>query len=225
MSEAPLVEIENLKVVFYGDAGRVTHAVDGVDLTVNARFLSGFLLRGGVSTGRVTQNDCAIVLAHPEVTVVTTVGTVQSTAMCDIATPFLTQAKLLTTYAVPRIGVDVAATFQSLPGPLFAANFVASNALVQPSLGRPLSGGAANTTVNLVTPGTMYGERLNQLDLRFTKALKFGRERLRLNLDAYNALNGNAVRTVNNTYSTASWLVPTGILDPRLYKISVQFDF
>jgi peptide/nickel transport system ATP-binding protein len=34
MSAAPLVEIENLRVVFYGDAGRVTHAVDGVDLAV-----------------------------------------------------------------------------------------------------------------------------------------------------------------------------------------------
>ena len=26
MTAAPLVEIENLRVVFYGDAGRVTHA-------------------------------------------------------------------------------------------------------------------------------------------------------------------------------------------------------
>src|SRR5439155_13179219 len=34
MIESPLVEIEDLKVVFYGDAGRVTHAVDGVDLAV-----------------------------------------------------------------------------------------------------------------------------------------------------------------------------------------------
>ncbi len=34
MTGAPLVEIENLRVVFYGDAGRVTHAVDGVDLAV-----------------------------------------------------------------------------------------------------------------------------------------------------------------------------------------------
>jgi len=34
MTVAPLVEIENLRVVFYGDAGRVTHAVDGVDLAV-----------------------------------------------------------------------------------------------------------------------------------------------------------------------------------------------
>ena len=34
MTAAPLVEIENLRVGFYGDAGRVTHAVDGVDLAV-----------------------------------------------------------------------------------------------------------------------------------------------------------------------------------------------
>jgi peptide/nickel transport system ATP-binding protein len=34
MTAAPLVEIENLRVVFYGDAGRVTHAVDRVDLAV-----------------------------------------------------------------------------------------------------------------------------------------------------------------------------------------------
>jgi hypothetical protein len=198
---------------------------DGVDFNVNLRLLSGGMVQGGVSTGRVTQDDCAIVTQNPEVTVVSTIGTVQSTSMCHVVTPFLTQAKLLASYTVPRIDVVVAGTFQSLPGPLLAANFVASNALVQPSLGRPLSGGAANTTVNLVAPGTIYGERLNELDLRLTKAIKFGRTRTHVNFDAYNALNGNAVRSVNATYTTTSWLVPTAILDPRLYKISVQFDF
>ena len=31
---APLLEIEDLKVVFRGDNGRITHAVDRVDLSV-----------------------------------------------------------------------------------------------------------------------------------------------------------------------------------------------
>jgi hypothetical protein len=168
-------------------------------------------------------DTCNIVRTNQDVTVTTTIGTVQSIDMCHVETPFLTQVKLLGTYPIPKVGVDVAATFQSIPGPLIQANFIATNALVQPSLGRPLSGGATNTTVNIVQPGTMYGERLNQLDLRVTKNFRFGTERFRVSLDVFNALNGNAVRTVNVNY--ASWLTPTAILDPRLFKISGQFDF
>jgi hypothetical protein len=203
--------------------GGQTEHWNGVDVSINARFPGGALLRGGLSTGRTTQDDCAIVTSHPEITVATTVGTVQSSQMCHVQTPFLTQLKFLGTYQVPKVGVDVGVTLQSLPGPLIAANYVATNAQVQPSLGRPLSGGAANTTVNLITPGTLYGERLNQLDVRFTKSLRFSRERFRVNLDIYNVLNGNAIRTVNANY--ASWLTPTAILDPRLFKISGQLDF
>jgi peptide/nickel transport system ATP-binding protein len=46
-AEAPLVEIENLKVVFYGDAGRVTHAVDGVDLAVARGAMLGVVGESG----------------------------------------------------------------------------------------------------------------------------------------------------------------------------------
>jgi hypothetical protein len=196
---------------------------NGVDFNVNARFVGGALLRGGLSTGRTTQDTCAIVTGRPDLTVTTTIGTVQSTDMCHVQTPFLTQVKLLGTYPIPKVDVDVAATFQSLPGTLIAANYVATNAVVQPSLGRPLSGGAANVTVNIVTPGAMYVERLNQLDLRFTKNFRFGSARFRASLDLYNALNGSYTRTVNTNY--ASWLTPTAILDPRLFKISLQLDF
>jgi hypothetical protein len=69
----------------------------------------------------------------------------------------------------------------------------------------------------------MYGERANQLDLRFAKILRFGRTRTALNFDLYNALNGNAVLLQNNSF--AVWQTPQRIMDARLGKFSVQFDF
>ncbi len=80
----------------------------------------------------------------------------------------------LTSYVVPKAEVELSATFQSKPGAMLAANYAAPNSAVAPSLGRNLSGNAANVTVNLVAPGEMYGDRINQLDLRVGKTLKLG---------------------------------------------------
>jgi hypothetical protein len=124
---------------------------------------------------------------------------------------------------VPRIDVLVSGTLQSLPGPQIAANYNAPNALVAPSLGRALSGNAANVTVNLVEPGTMYGERLNQVDLRFGKILRFGRTRMTVNVDLYNAFNANPVLVENSNF--AAWRQPSTILLARFVKFNVQFDF
>jgi hypothetical protein len=125
--------------------------------------------------------------------------------------------------------VLVSATFASSPGPLVAANFVATNAYLAASstLGRALAGGQANMTVNIVEPGSLFVERLNQLDLRVGKVVRYARTRSTINLDLYNALNANAIRTVNNAY--ASWIGPgyrpTGVLLPRFFKVTATFDF
>ncbi len=50
-----------------------------------------------------------------------------------------------------------------------------------------------------------------------------GRARSVLSIDVFNALNSDAVLTVNQNY--ASWLTPQSILNARLLKFSVQFDF
>jgi len=200
---------------FADNFGRQIEHWNGVDFSVNAR-LGRALVQGGLSTGRTSTDNCDVLATLPEISPV-------GLPYCHVDTAFLTQAKLLGTYAIPKIEVQFAATFQSLPGPNIISNYVAPNSLVQPSLGRPLSGGAQNVTVNLVESGTMYGERLNQLDLRFTKTFRLGRTRTAVNFDLANALNGNAVRTVNNNY--AAWLVPQSILDARLFKISAQVDF
>ena len=209
----------NNVVRFTNDYGPQIEHWNGVDFTMNARPRAGIMVQGGLSTGRTSTDNCEVRALVPEVSFVAGV----LNAYCHVDTNFLTQVKLLGTYTVPKVDVQFSGTFQSLPGPQVTANYVAANAIIQPSLGRPLSGGAANATINIVQPGTMYGERLNQLDLRFAKLLKFGRTRTSINFDLYNILNANPVTSQNNNY--AAWQVPLSILDARLFKISVQFDF
>ena len=121
----------------------------------------------------------------------------------------------------------MSATFQSKPGIQLAANYNVPSAVVQQTLGRAPAGGVANVTVNLVTPGTLYGNRVNDLDFRLAKIVKFGRTRTNVGVDLYNVLNSAAILSYNQTYSPASaaWLTPTGVLSARLAKFSVQFDF
>lgn len=211
-------QVNNL-VTFANNYGNQIEHWNGVDVTINARPRAGMLLQGGVSTGRTSTDNCQIAAVVPEVNLPAT----GLNPFCHVDTLFLTQVKLLGTYTVPKVDVQFSGTFQSLPGPQITANYIALSSVVQPSLGRPLSGGAANATINIVPPGTMYGQRLNQLDLRLSKPFKYGRTRTSINFDLYNALNANPVTSQNNNY--AAWQVPLSILDARLFKFSVQFDF
>jgi hypothetical protein len=193
--------------------GNQTEHWNGFDVNVNARMRNGVLIQGGVSTGRTTTNNCDIV---------TKIGN-PSPLYCQTDSGFLTNFKVLGSYTVPKVAVMLSAALQNIPGPVIAANYNAPNALVAPSLGRPLSGGAANVTVNLVAPGTMYADRTNQLDVRVAKTLRFWRTRTAINLDLYNVFNSAAPLLLNNNF--AAWQAPLAILQARFAKISVQFDF
>jgi hypothetical protein len=196
---------------------------------VNARPRAGMLLQGGFSTGRTIADVCEIREQLPELTITPNplfgnAGQLNPTSpYCRSNSGWVTQYKFLGSYTVPRLDVQVSGTFQGLPGPGLASNYTATNAVVQPSLGRPLSGGAPNVTVSLVEPGSMYGERLNQLDLRIGKIFRFGGTRTNVGLDLFNALNANPVLSENSNF--AAWRTPLGILQPRYARISAQFDF
>jgi hypothetical protein len=116
--------------------------------------------------------------------------------------------------------VRISGTFLSVPGPAIAANQI--YAAVLPSLGRPFTLGQSQ--VNLVEPGTAYGDRLNQVDLRFSKLLNLGTGRLDLNVDLYNAFNTDAILTQQNTYG-ATWQAPLSVIQPRFVKFSARWDF
>jgi hypothetical protein len=187
---------------------------NGFDFNINARPKGGILLQGGMSTGRTSTDNCDVV---------SKIGGNPSQLYCHVDTPFLTQVKFIGSYTVPRIDLRVSSTFQSVPGPQILANYIATTASIQPSLGRPLSGGAANATINVVAPGTMYGNRMNELDFRLSKILPFRKTRTTISLDLYNALNNSVVTSLSSNY--ANWQQPQGILPARLAEISARFDF
>jgi hypothetical protein len=219
-------------VTFADNYGRQIEHWNGFDVTVNARPRQGTLLQGGLSTGRTTTDVCEVASQVPEMLFGAAVLTAANNNVwtplqfCHQDSPFLTQVKLLGAYTLPRIDLQISSAFQSVPGPHILANFNAPNAVVQPSLGRPLSANAANVSVSLAEPGSIYGERTNQLDLRFAKILRLGRTRTSLNFDLYNVFNGNTVQTVNNTFGGATpWQAPQSILLARFAKVSAQVDF
>jgi len=207
---------------------------DGVDLNLSARLQNGLMFQAGLSSGRTLEDNCEIVARLPEMLNMTGAqasNTANTPAMwrpaqyCHRASPMLTQVKTYGVYTVPRIEVQLAGTFRSTPGNDINAAFAANNQYLaaNSTLGRPLSGGAANLTVGLLAPIGRFVDRRNELDLRFGKILRAGKSRSVVSLDIYNALNTDALINVNQNF--AAWLRPTEILNARLAKFSVQFDF
>jgi hypothetical protein len=218
-------------ITFAKNYGKQIEHWNGVDLSLNSRLGKDLMLQGGISTGRTSTDNCEVAAKLPES--LTTLFGPAPLSYCHIDTLFLTQVKALGSYTIPKVDFQVSAALQSSPGPQssfvtngafgLSSQYTASSAQVAPSLGRPLSGGLPNVTVNIVKPGSMYGERMTQLDLRFGKLLKYARTRTMVSLDVYNALNSNAVLEESPFYFI--WRQPQVVLMGRFMKISAQFDF
>jgi hypothetical protein len=191
---------------------------NGVEVNFTARIRGGLTFQGGTSTGRRMDDTCEIRAALPE--------TALLDPYCLSEPPFLTDFKGLGSYTIPRIDVQVSGTFQSLPGDALEANYNVPSETARLTLGRPLSGNVQFANINLVEPGDVIGDRINQLDFRVGKVFRFGGKRAQIALDLYNALNGNPVESYNQAFiAGGAWLVPQGILTARFAKLTAQFDF
>ena len=214
-------------VTFARNYGKQTERYNGVDVNVDARLIHGVMVIGGLTTGRKSTNNCDVIQKLPEIFYV---GTRQPREFCNLQTPFLTQIKGLASYTIPRVKLQLSGTFQSKPtvGQNFpgiaseslAANWVRTSA----QIGRPLGGGIPNTTINIVKPGTLYGSRLNQFDVRLAKDLPFERRRVTISVDVYNLFNTSVADSYQQTFGT-SWLTPLTIIPARFARIGAQFDF
>jgi hypothetical protein len=189
------------------------------------------------------QDNCAIRAQFPDLNVpgfdVSAGPPVNSLdPYCHIETPWVTRVTGFGSYLIPKIDVQFSGTFRSDPGQSLQANlFVFSPG----AFGGPGNQFLASSTgffnsnqfafVPLLTPNSMYGDRINELDLSVAKILKFGRTRTRVGIDVYNVGNSSAVLQYNTGYAppgttgAGAWLAPQQVLTPRYGKITVQFDF
>jgi len=212
---------------------------------VSAR-LRNVTVQGGSSSGNAVEDECGVATQHPDIYVPASNGgtltggspfigsTAQwPAAFCHRESTWLTNLKGLVTYTVPKVDVLVSGTFHSLPYPGNNFPSVANQSIggvavaspVQTTLGRPFSNGQAVTFLNLVKPGALYGDRLNDLDLRFGKILKYSRTRTVVAVDLFNVFNWNTPDVYSTFPYGTSYLNPTNITAARFAKISVQSDF
>src|SRR6185295_17063295 len=231
-------------LTFTDNLGGASNKFNGVDVSVTAR-LRDVTIQGGTSSGNVIEDSCGVVTNHPEYFIFgpwggtggfldTFLGGIAQwpQEFCHRESGWQTNLKGLATYTIPKIDVLLSGTFRSIPYPgnefpsvqsqSLGAQVLAFNipgVVNTTSLARPFGSGQVVEFLQLVKPGTVYGDRLNSVDLRFGKILKYGNTRTQVNLDIYNLANANTTEVYQRNYGTA-YLNPLSIMSARFFKIS-----
>ena len=143
------------------DVGDDTRVFNGVDVNINVRGSHGFTFQGGTSTGKVTDDWCEIRAAVPESYLLN--------PYCRNESPYLTSFRMLATYTIPKIDVNLSTVFQDKPNigtdqiASLQANYTLTTPATAPAgtsrygraaaqIGRPLTTTGAQQ-VNLLQPG------------------------------------------------------------------------
>src|SRR6266545_335273 len=199
--------------------GKMSEVFDGFDITSVARFGKA-QFQGGLGTGRTVTDNCGLKIDSPSTA---TAGTPAGAALalsvldmrpgfCRVSRPWSssTQVKFNVVYALPW-DFQASSIYQNIPGVPIRASYVATDAEILPSLGRHLASCPSQTaatcnqtfTSDLIPPFSLYGDRIQQVDLRLTRNFQLARSRkLQGNFDIYNILNASTAQNEQATFRT-----------------------
>ena len=219
------------------DFGKQYQHWDGFDLSVDARLRNGLLLQGGVSAGKQMTDNCEIVDAVPESL------SIPAALPAGIQAPIddrLRRAQRRRPSAIRRRRIQP--LYKGLVSYLAVVRHPRRRHVPEParSAGRrdqhlqqhePDGDHDAAAAVHAGSGQRErdrarheWGDRLNQIDLRFTKVLNIGTGRIDLNVDFFNAFNSDAVIAELGTFGPV-WRLPLTVIQPRFVKFGVRYDF
>jgi hypothetical protein len=130
--------------------------------------------------------------------------------------PWTNEFKIAGSYPLP-FRLDVGVVLQSYAGSPRTITWTPAPGL--------FPGGRTNSeTIVLNTPGSLYYPRYNQLDVNLKKNFRTGRMSYSGQVDLFNALNGSAIFTRNNSIGNSLGQVQS-ILQGRIVRLAFQFKF
>lgn len=183
-----------------------TMTYNGFDLAVTSRFGQGGTLIAGMSSGLLRTNTCQV----PDP------NSLRFCDQSDFDIPWDKNYKLSGAYPLPY-DIRVSASLQSIPGLPRQITYVVSRTQV-PTLT------VSSVTIPLNEPGSAFLPRLNQVDLKFSKAIKWGRARLQPELGIFNIANSATYLSQNNVFGPTLDRLQS-VLDGRVVRIGVQVNF
>ena len=182
---------------------------NGFELSMNARYGRGFAF-GGITTERTAVDNCTdLTNSNPN-----------NLRFCQQVPPFRTLYKASASYRLPW-DVQVGGSFQARPGIAVGADYAVTAAIA----GRPLTGGVASITTQLVDPTQLFYGYVYTNDAQVSRTFRFqGKRRIRAFVEVFNLLNRSTIYTRNETYGT-SWFNPISVVDGRRFQFGAQLDF
>jgi hypothetical protein len=219
---------------FKGDA---TSTYDGFDLNINAHPSGRFFLLAGFSIGRTDAGTYVVPAGFGggATQACVLVDNPMNQLFCHSNQPFQGSYRVSGGYTFPW-KIQLSGVFQSIPPDSFQPTLnvtpcpepgspvPASPGCIVTTLGRPLTEGSLSS-VPVVAPFKYFTDRVNQVDLRVTKAIPIREHaRLELMVDLYNAFNTSPVLGRNNVVGQGFY-APTSILQSAFVKVGGRFTF
>ena len=221
------------RYTFASEYGDWTNYWHGVDAVVHARLRRGLTLQIGSSTGRAVADNCDIVARVPELlnnaltnpsSFVT--SRYQPAESCRKVELWQTQVRGFAAFTIPKIDVLVSGIVRSQPNVLFGGGGIPAAVPEGNSAGLSALYATPQGQVNLLQPGRVYGDRINQIDMRLGKNLNVDGTRATIAVDVLNVSNTNTPTSYQQIFGDGTqYRRPLTILNPRLAGFNVTIEF